>query len=367
MGEKDMTRRDFVRTTAGATAGAALGGLAASQAGAEPAVDTSKILNYNPKMGYRRFGKTGVMISEVGLGGHWKNRSGGRYWASFPGDNPPPDVQMNRNEVWVKSAELGVNYYDITTAGEACIYGRCAKQTGVKLHIGYSDHVLCMRNPANRTVEKLMVEIDEGLKRLLVDRMFMWRPQADMGGNHTDAEIEAVIECYEKAHQQGKVEYLGMSTHNRTWVAHVLEKYGKQFHGFVFMLGVHDVPGVPREKGNLFDVVKKQDIGTVGLKPFHGNSYFSAVIRDARKKGVEPDCNAAAVSGLKKILEAFPYLTSTIPGMTTVDEVENNVKASYDRKQKLTEAEREAVQRLAEASLEHLPHDYTWIREQAAV
>ena len=234
-------------------------------------------------MGYRRFGKTGVMISEVGLGGHWKNRSGGRYWASFPGDNPPPDVQMNRNEVWVKCAELGINYYDITTAGEACIYGRCAKQTGVKLHIGYSDHILCMRNPKNRTPARLMVEIDEGLRRLMVEQMFMWRPQADMGGRHTDAEIEAVIETFEKARKQGKVRFLGMSTHNRTWVKQVLEKYGDHFHGFVFMLGVHDVP-----KGDcapLFEVAARKE-GTLTIRDGRGNE---AVYRIIKSKAVPAD------------------------------------------------------------------------------
>ncbi len=354
MADERITRRAFVRTTAGLAAGAAVAGLA------EAAPDTSKILNYNPKMGYRRFGKTGVMISEVGLGGHWKNRSGGRYWASFPGDNPPPDVQMNRNEVWVKCAELGINYYDITTAGEACIYGRCAKQTGVKLHIGYSDHILCMRNPKNRTPARLMVEIDEGLRRLMVEQMFMWRPQADMGGRHTDAEIEAVIETFEKARKQGKVRFLGMSTHNRTWVKQVLEKYGDHFHGFVFMLGVHDVP-----KGDcapLFEVAARKDVGTVGLKPFHGNFYFVKAIKEARKEGREPDLDALAVAGLKKLLE-FEHLTCTIPGMTTVDEVENNVRASYERHRALTEAERQAVQAIADASLLDLPPDYAWIRD----
>jgi len=365
MGNQDMTRRAFVRTTTGAAAGAALGGMAA---GAEaPKLDPAKVLNYNPKMGYRRFGKTNVWMSEVSLGGHWKNRSGGRYWASFAGDNPPPDVQKNRNDVWVKAAEAGINYYDITTAGEACIYGRCAKQTGVKLHIGYSDHILCMRNPKNRTVDAMMREIDEGLRRLMVDQMFLWRPQANMGGGHSDETMDNVVKTYEKAKKQGKVQYLGMSAHNRTWVADVLRKYGDHYHGFVFMLGVHDVPNIPKEKGSLFDVVQEKDIGTVGLKPFHGNGYFRAVIREARKRGAEPDCNTAAIRGLKKILEAFPHLTSTIPGMTTVAEVENDVKASYDRNKKLTTAERDEVQRLAEASLEHLPWDYAWIREQAAV
>jgi len=41
----------------------------ASAAQTRPA-DTAKILNYNPKMGYRRLGKTGLMISEISLGGH---------------------------------------------------------------------------------------------------------------------------------------------------------------------------------------------------------------------------------------------------------------------------------------------------------
>ena len=363
MAERDITRRDFVRRSAGVAAGAAVGGLAA--AGAEAKPDTSKILNYNPKMGYRRFGKTGVMISEVSLGGHWKNRTGGRYWASFKGDDPPPDVQMNRNQVWAKAAELGINYYDITTAGEAAIYGRCAKMTGVKLHIGYSDHILCIRNPKNRTVAKMMLEIDEGLRRLMVDRMFLWRPQAMTGGGHTDAELERVIETYEKAKKQGKVQYLGMSAHNRDWVRQVLEKCGDHFHGFVFMLGVHDVPK-PENKG-LFDVVRTKDIGTVGLKPFHGDGYFRAVIREARKQGREPDCNRAALLGLRKILGEFPDLTSSIPGMTTVDEVENNVKASYDRHKKLSEAERDEVTRLAAASLDGLPPEYAWIRDHVTV
>jgi predicted aldo/keto reductase-like oxidoreductase len=362
MAKEKITRRDFGRQTAGAAVAAA----AASTADGKPekAVDNSKILNHNPKMGYRRFGKTGTMISEVSLGGHWKNRSGGRYWASFPGDNPPPDVQMNRNQVWVKAAEMGINYYDITTAGEAAIYGRCAKQTGVKLHIGYSDHRLCIRNPKNRTVEKMMVEIDEGLRRLMVDRMFLWRPQALTSGKHTDAEIERVIETYHKAHKQGKVQHLGMSTHNRDWVQHIFETFGDEFHGFVFMLGVHDVPKV---KDGLFELAKEKDVGTIGLKPFHGNGYFRAAVRKARKEGVEPDLNAHAVQGLKKVLQTFPGLTATIPGMTTVDEVENNVNASYTREQKLSQAEVDAVQELADASLLELPFDYQWIRQHTTV
>ncbi len=39
---------------------------------AAPKPDTSKILNYNPAMEYRRLGKTNLMVSAVCMGGHWK-------------------------------------------------------------------------------------------------------------------------------------------------------------------------------------------------------------------------------------------------------------------------------------------------------
>jgi len=328
MAGKEITRRELMRTTGAIAAGAAAARLTAA---APAKTDTSKILNYNPKMGYRRLGKTGVMISEVGLGGHWKTRSG--------------------------------NYYDITTAGEAAIYGRCAKQTGIKLHIGYSDHILCIRNPRNRTVEKMMVEIDAGLRRLMVDCMFLWRPQALMGGGHTKAELDRVLETYHKAHKAGKVQYLGMSAHSHDFVRQVIEQYGEHYHAFVFM---YTVSNEPKRSGSMFETLGKKDVGAIGLKPFHGNSYFARAIKEARKKGTKPDLNKLALDGLKKILEV-PQMTCTIPGMTTVDEVENNVKASYDRKNKLAEADRRAVGALAAASLKDLPPDYAFIREQITV
>jgi len=194
--------------------------------------------------------------------------------------------------------------------------------------------------------------------------MFLWRTQALMGGGHSDAELARVVETYEKARKQGKVQYLGMSAHSHDFVRSVLEKYGEHYHGFVFL---YTVSNKPKDSGSLFEVLRKKDVGAVGLKPFHGNSYFTKIIKEARKAGRRPELDAAAIKGLKKILEEVPELTCTIPGMTTVAEVANDVKASYERSKKLTARERSAVQAMADASLQELPADYAFIREQVYV
>jgi hypothetical protein len=86
MNNSSINRRDFLKGSSLAAAGAVLStGLAAE--GQEQATaslekappDPKNIRNYNPRMHYRRLGKTDLWLSEISLGGHWKNRGGGRF------------------------------------------------------------------------------------------------------------------------------------------------------------------------------------------------------------------------------------------------------------------------------------------------
>ena len=72
MTDHGITRRKFVRDTVAAAAAAGLTATYAVHAGNPDKADTDKIVNYNPDMEYRRCGRTGLMISAVCLGGHWK-------------------------------------------------------------------------------------------------------------------------------------------------------------------------------------------------------------------------------------------------------------------------------------------------------
>ena len=73
MENKKVSRRDFMRESAIVAAGVAVGLSAVKtqtvKAG-ENAITSSKILNYNQNMEYRRLGKTNLMVSALSLGGH---------------------------------------------------------------------------------------------------------------------------------------------------------------------------------------------------------------------------------------------------------------------------------------------------------
>ena len=123
-----LTRRQFIRD--GAVAGAAIGaGLSLPSsvlAQGQAKTDSSKILNYNPDMEYRRCGRTGLMISAVALGGHWKRLvkiiggSEPQGWMTTSIDNPA--FQQNRYDVVTRCIERGFNYVDARCREEILAY-----------------------------------------------------------------------------------------------------------------------------------------------------------------------------------------------------------------------------------------------------
>ncbi|UCD28519.1 MAG: hypothetical protein JSV03_15795 [Planctomycetota bacterium] len=123
MTEKERTRREILKVTSAAVAGAALTGSAAAEARkcstTRPA-DSSRILNYNPKMGYRRLGKTGIMISEISLGGHGSM-----------------EVE-NRAKILERAAGLGINYLDTNIVKECEVYGEALRGKRKNWHIGFA-------------------------------------------------------------------------------------------------------------------------------------------------------------------------------------------------------------------------------------
>jgi predicted aldo/keto reductase-like oxidoreductase len=386
-----LSRRTFIRNTslmaAGTVAGALAGKGCTSLSSTTRPVDTSKIPNYNPKMGYRRLGKTGLMVSEISLGGHWTNRQGRRYWLEFANDQVPEDVVKNRTDVVSACIDHGINYLDITTSAECLSYGAALKGRREKMYIAADDCELCPRNEANRSIKVQMTNIDTCLRRLGTDYLDVWRPQFKQAGGHPDSDIELCVAVFEKAHAQGKVRFLGMSSHKRNFIQHLIENF-PQYSVVTFpytakskvkpanIKSIDPKQLVERGAGDgaysgdthksIFDAVQKHDIGVITIKPFGGGSLFRTKIKFSENiESTETDYERARLT-LAYIL-CNSAISALVVGMTTVTELNNNVRASAERTALL---DQNGIWKLTEATdwmWANLPrhyrflHDWEWV------
>jgi len=371
MSEHGIDRRKFVKGGSALVAGAAAAGSVIEQAEAKDDVDTKKILNYNPKMHYRRLGKTNMMLSEVSLGGHWKNRGGGRYWGDLAKDEVPEDVGKNRADVISTCADVGINYLDITTPAECCAYGVALKGRREKMMVAADDYRICPRQRQNCNVKALTGSVEGCLRRLKTDYLDIWRPQMDMGGRNTDDDVKVVIETFQNLHKAGKVRHLGMSSHSRPWTQHVIAKF-PEVEMFIFPCTAKTKEkDKPPSKDNVtggdmansvFEAIRKNNVGLVTIKPFSGGSLFKIPGKFPVVGAGSKQENDLARLVLQCIL-INDAITATVPGLTTVYEVENAARASYDRLAGLTPQQREWVARIADEHWKHLPREYEWLRD----
>jgi len=384
-----ISRRDFMRNTSLAAAGTIAGALGAEGKASDEAASTSKILNYHSQMHYRRLGKTNLMVSEVSLGGHWKNRNAGRYWDSFANEEVPEDVAKNRTDVVSACIDSGINYLDITTAAECLCYGEALKGRREKMYVGADIHNLGPRGSDRCNVKDQTFNVETCLRLLKTDYLDIWRPQAKMAGQlytdqlNTDAEVESLIETFQKLHKEGKVRHLGMSSHCRPWFEHVLSKY-PEFEMIIFPCSAKTkVQGENPSKDNveevnpghgadqtqsIFEMVAENNVGVVTIKPYFGGSLFESygtLTFPVMGVGSKTENDLARLT-LQCIL-TNPAITATVSGLSTPYEVENAARASYTRHLGMTEADKEWLTEITERQWANLPPEYEWLRDWEVV
>ena len=387
MAERRVTRRTFVRDSAGAAAGIAAAAAAAEGAAVAKPTAKPKILNYNENMEYRRLGKTGLMIGAIGMGGHWKQISkvvpgvlGGKGWLSAKLDDP--GFKKNRRDVVSACIDAGMNYIDACTGAEAMAYGEALRGRRDKMYLGYSWYEHEMRFKDWQTEEKLLEGLDDGLKRAKLDYVDLWRPTCywQPKTEHTEAHEHALVGALAKAKKAGKVRFGGFSTHKHDWAIHMMETYPESIEVVVipYTAGSDNAhrrvePGaggwqpakdatVPEDKStvSLIDAVRKNNVGWFGIKPFASGSVFQSRGKpDSATKEVDND---RARLTLRHILRSNKALTAPIPGLLTVDQVKNAARSVTEHRAfDLGEARRhrEAVDEM----WANLPEDYQWLKE----
>jgi aryl-alcohol dehydrogenase-like predicted oxidoreductase len=360
MQQRKMRRRDFV-------GGAAAAGLAA-RLGANAAADTSKILNYNPGMEYRRLGKSGLMVSAVSLGGHWK-RVGVMMPGPFKGEGysqadlenlKNPGFIGNRHDVVSRAIEVGMNYIDACAGPEVLAYSKVLQGRRDKMYLGYSWHVKESRYPAWRSGKRLVQGLDEGLKEAGLDYVDFWRISLPMERIDDLGELRAVesgaVEALDLARKQGKARVTGVSTHNRVWLKWMVEQYPDQIQAVLFPYTA-DSKELPEH--SLFDSLKKHDVGVFGIKPFADNALFQGDGSPNHPRAGE-DSRRARLA-IRYIL-GNPIVTAAIPGLINIQQVDNMAQAVRERR-KLDLNERTELRNATRGLWSRLRPGHEWLRD----
>ncbi|MHC4443548.1 MAG: aldo/keto reductase [Planctomycetota bacterium] len=356
MSDGQVTRRKVVRDGAAAAAGIAIGVQAVEAAKCKtetqpaikpPCVHTSKILNFNDKMEYRKLGKTNLMVSAISLGGHWK------HLPHMPGTE---EFKKNRRDVISACIDHGINLVDACTGGENLAYGAALRGRRDKMYFSYSWYEHEMRFKDWQSVSKLTESLDAGLRAAKHDYVDIWRITCyETKPGHTPEHEAIIIETLEKAKKAGKARFVGISSHDRKWLKRMIENCPQ----LDMILTPYHIGSKKKPKDSMFDAVKKQNVGLLGIKPFSSGSVFRS--RGAINPATKTIDDERARLALRNVL-FNDALTAAIPGLISIDQVKNAAKAVVERR-KLDKAEARRFDRAVEEMWANLPADYQWLKD----
>jgi len=370
MPQQQVTRRQFVRDTAATAAAAVTAGIVAGHPGIVPAgasnvpAEVKNTRSYNPGMEYRRLGKTGLWVSAVCLGGHWKRvdkviQSKGNI-NPYAGPTDAADMGVflkNRHEVVRRCIDVGINLIDFAGDAEPETYCKVLEGRREQMYLAYSHPASELRVPANRTADKLLELFEAGLKRCKLEYADIWRLMAlERGGKHSQADVDAMIEALDRARRKGLCRFTGLSTHDRKWAKMLIEQYPDvvQVLCTPYTADSKDLP-----EDSLFDAVKQHDVGILGIKPFASNAIFQG--NGSPDDPHTDEDNEKARLAIRYIL-GNPAITAPIPGLISTAQVDNMAAAVRQRRE-LDKEEKAELRRLGREMWARLPADYQWLKD----
>jgi aryl-alcohol dehydrogenase-like predicted oxidoreductase len=309
-------------------------------------------------MEYRRLGKTGLMISAIGLGGHWKGLGpalgrpfhGSGYDDSDFDNIRAADFMANRHDVVSRAIELGVNYVDACSPPEVLAYSRALKGRRDAVSLGYSWHTREPRYPEWRSAARLVQGLEEGLKEAGLDAVDLWRISLPADGIEDAGERrrieEATVAALDLARRQGKARCTGVSSHDGSWLRMMLAAHPEQIQVILFPYTAGSKPA----GDSLFAAAEAHDTGVLGIKPFGGGALFAGDGSDGRRARL-------AIRGILR----NAALAATLPGCASVEQLDNAVAAAIDPPA-LDPREQAELDAAAEAMWPRVP---AWLRNWA--
>jgi len=288
--KSNTSRRDFLQAglalpVAGLTARA--GTRNATVASVSTAA--SPFLNSSPQLSYRILGKTGMKVTSVGFG----------------------CMITSDASVIERAADIGITYFDTARGYQ---HGNNERMVGAALKRKRKDIVLSSKSDGHDK-NSLLSDLDTSLRELGTDYRDVWFLHGrDKASNASDEMFEA----QQVAKQQGKIRFTGLSTHRAIEMIPFLVKKNAvdvvlTTYNFSMNKGMTDAVGQASDAG----------MGVVAMKVMAGG-YRPGNPRRAFYPQLSKE--GALLAALKWVLKN-PKVNTTIPSMTDMDQLEENLKA----------------------------------------
>jgi aryl-alcohol dehydrogenase-like predicted oxidoreductase len=276
----DSSRRNFL------AAGLALpvAGLAMpTPTPAPPAPAPQQAVPAQGKLAYRVLGKTGMRVTTVGYG----------------------CMITTDPTVITRAADMGINYFDTCRSYQG---GQNERMVAAALGAKRKDLFLSSKCDAG-TGPGILAELDTSLKELNTDHLDVWLLHMK---DTPDKITDELVEAQHKAKHQGKVRFIGMSTHQLpVMVDRILETKLEVVQAqYSFASAAAWGPALQR--------LNEAGVGLVAMK---------VMARAGGRRGGAPTRPPTFAPAALKWAINNPAIATTVPSMTDIDQLEQNFSA----------------------------------------
>ncbi|MBN1682384.1 aldo/keto reductase [Candidatus Bathyarchaeota archaeon] len=246
----------------------------------------------------RILGKTSLNITEMGFGG-------------IPIQRISEDEAI---KVVRHCYELGINYFDTArgyTTSEERI-GKALEEVRENVYIASKSHA--------RTSKDLWENLKTTLNNLRTDYLDVYQlHNVNEESWKFISSPNGALEAIKDAKKEGIIKHIGITSHSPAFLIKMVEE---QEIFETIMVGYNFIAQQPAEI--LLPLCKRKNVGTIIMKPFGGGAFTNA-------------------STALKFILVNKNVSCTIPGMLSVEEVEENVKICSESLE-LSEEEKKIIE-----------------------
>jgi len=242
------------------------------------------------KLDYKVLGRTGLKVTTVGMG----------------------CMITSDGSVVERALDSGINYFDTARSYQ---HGNNERMVGAALGAKRKQVVLSTKTEA-QDKEGALRQLDASLRELNTDYVDIWYLH---GKGSPAAILDDLVEAQQLAKQQGKTRFIGVSTHSGQ----------QQVLPWMAQKGVFDVVlaaynfSMDASMDEAIATAAKAGMGVVAMKVMAGGSRR---VRPGDPLAERLGRPGAMLAALKWVVNK-PNVATTIPSMTDMDQLEENLKA----------------------------------------